>query len=45
MAQVSDLGTHKAKAQIIPKSICMNLLKAANIIFIETTSQGVVRPK
>ncbi len=45
MARASDLGTHKVNAQVILKSICMNLLKAANKIFIETTAQGVVRPK
>jgi IS5 family transposase len=45
MARASDLGTHQVNAQIILKSICMNLLKAAKKIFIETTSQGVVRPK
>jgi IS5 family transposase len=45
MASASDLSTHQVNARIILKSICMNLLKAANKIFIATTSQGVVRPK
>ncbi len=45
MARASYLGTHKVNAQVILKSICMNLLKAANKIFIEATPQAVVRPK
>jgi len=45
MARASYFGTHKVNAQIILKGICMNLLKAANKIFIETTAPGVVRPK
>lgn len=45
MARASYFGTHKVNAQIILKGICMNLLKAANKIFIETTSPAVVRPK
>lgn len=45
MARASYFGTHKVNAQIILKGLCMNLLKAANKIFIETTSPGVVRPK
>jgi IS5 family transposase len=35
----------KVNAQIFLKGLCMNLLKAANPIFIETPLRGVVRPK
>jgi IS5 family transposase len=45
MARASYLGTHKVNAQVILKSICMNLLKAANKIFIDPISQGAVRQK
>lgn len=46
MARASYFGTHKVNAQIILKGICMNLLKAANKIFIDATnSRGVVHPK
>lgn len=45
MARSSYFGTHKVNAQIILKGLCMNLLKAANKIFMEPTLQGVVRQK
>lgn len=45
MARASYCGTHKVNAQVILKGICMNLLKAANKISIETTSQGAIRPQ
>lgn len=45
MARASYFGTQKVNAQVILKSICMNLLKASNKIFIEANPQAVVRPK
>jgi IS5 family transposase len=45
MGRASYFGTYKVNAQIILKGLCMNLLKAANKIFIETPLRGVVRTK
>jgi IS5 family transposase len=46
MTRASYFGTRKVNAQIILKGICINLLKAANKIFIDTTSSwGAIRPK
>lgn len=45
MARASYLGTRKVNAQVILKSMCMNLLKAANKIFIDSPLQGAVRPQ
>jgi len=45
MARASYFGTYKVNAQIILKGLCMNLLKAANKIFIEMPLRGAIRPK
>lgn len=44
MRRASYMGIAKVNAQMMLKGICMNLLKAANKIFMETTLRGVVRP-
>ena len=45
MARASYISTTKVNAQVIMKGICMNLLKAANKIFIGEAAKGVVRQK
>jgi IS5 family transposase len=45
MARASYISTTKVNAQVIMKSICMNLLKAANKILISDVAKGVVRPQ
>ncbi|WP_395005377.1 transposase, partial [Undibacterium sp.] len=45
MARASYISTTKVNAQVIMKSICMNLLKAANKILISDVTKGVVRPQ
>ncbi len=37
-------GTVKVNAQVMLKSICMNLKKAVNKIFVDKPPRGVVRP-
>ena len=44
MGRASYFGTVKVNARVILKSICMNLKKAANKIFMEEPSRGSVRP-
>ena len=43
MGRASYFGTIKVNAQVMLKSICMNLRKAANKIFINGLSRGPVR--
>ncbi len=45
MGRASYFTTVKVNAQVVMKSICMNLKKAANKIFLNELSGGVVRPK
>ncbi|SDZ08133.1 transposase, IS5 family [Nitrosomonas sp. Nm33] len=44
MGRASYFGTVKVNAQILMKSVCMNLKKAANKIFVDELSRGAVRP-
>jgi IS5 family transposase len=44
MERASYFGTVKVNAQVLMKSICMNLKKAANKVFIDESSRGAVRP-
>lgn len=44
MGRASYFGTIKVNAQVVLKSICMNLKKAANKIFVDKPSRGSVRP-
>ncbi|WP_297324073.1 transposase [Nitrosomonas sp.] len=44
MGRASYFGTVKANAQVILKSICMNLKKAANKIFVDQPLRGAIRP-
>ncbi|SFP61728.1 transposase, IS5 family, partial [Nitrosomonas cryotolerans] len=44
MGRASYFGTAKVNAQVMLKSICMNLKKAANKIFVDKPPRGVVRP-
>jgi IS5 family transposase len=43
MGRTSYFGTVKVNAQVLMKSICMNLKKAANKIFVYEPSRGAVR--
>lgn len=43
MGRASYFGTIKVNAQVMLKSICMNLRKAANKIFINGSSREAVR--
>ncbi|WP_304053208.1 transposase, partial [Nitrosomonas communis] len=44
--RASYFGTAKVNAQVVLKSICMNLKKAANKIFVdEPSKRGAVRPQ
>ncbi|WP_256207886.1 transposase [Nitrosomonas sp. Nm166] len=44
MERASYFGTVKVNAQVLMKSICMNLKKAANKIFAYEPSRGAVLP-
>lgn len=44
MGRASYLGTLKVNAQVLLKSMCINLLKAANKIFSIDHSRGAIRP-
>ncbi|MEI2658619.1 MAG: transposase [Nitrosomonas sp.] len=44
MGRASYFGTVKVNAQVILKSICMNLKKAANKIFVDQPLRGAIRP-
>lgn len=44
MGRASYFGTVKVNAQVMLKSICMNLKKAANKIFMDKSSGEAVRP-
>ncbi len=44
MGRASYFGTVKVNAQVMLKSICMNLKKAANKIFVDRPPRGVIRP-
>jgi len=44
MARASYFSTVKVNAQVMLKSICMNLKKAANKIFMDGPTRGAVRP-
>jgi IS5 family transposase len=44
MGRASYFGTTKVNAQVILKSICMNLKKAANKIFVDQPLRGAIRP-
>jgi len=44
MGRASYFGTIKVNVQVVLKSICMNLKKAANKIFVNKPSRGLVRP-
>lgn len=44
MGRTSYFGTVKVNAQVMLKSICMNLKKAANKIFVDQPPRGIVRP-
>ncbi|MFZ1852250.1 MAG: transposase [Nitrosomonas sp.] len=44
MRRASYFGTVKVNAQVILKSICINLKKAANKIFVDKLARGAVRP-
>ncbi len=44
MGRASYFGTAKVNAQVILKSICMNLKKAANKIFVDQPLRGAIRP-
>ncbi|MFZ1853070.1 MAG: transposase [Nitrosomonas sp.] len=44
MRRTSYFGTVKVNAQVILKSICMNLKKAANKIFVDKPAWRAVRP-
>jgi len=42
--RASYFGTVKVNAQVLLKSICMNLKKAANKIFVDQPLRGAIRP-
>ena len=44
MGRASYFGTVKVNAQVILKSICMNLKKAANKIFVDQPLRRAIRP-
>ncbi len=44
MRRASYFGAAKANAQILLKSICMNLKKTANKIFVDQPLRGAIRP-
>ncbi|MEI2768977.1 MAG: transposase [Nitrosomonas sp.] len=44
MGRASYFGTLKINAQVILKSICMNLKKAANKIFVDQPLRRAIRP-
>ena len=44
MGRASYFGTVKVNAQVMLKSICMNLKKAANKIFVDKPPRGAIRP-
>jgi len=44
MRRASYFGTVKVNAQVILKSICMNLKKATNKIFLDPPLRGAIRP-
>jgi len=44
MGHASYFGMVKVNAQVILKSICMNLKKATNKIFVDQPLRGAIRP-
>ncbi|SFF25932.1 transposase [Nitrosomonas sp. Nm166] len=44
MRRASYFGTAKVNAQVLMKSICMNLKKAAHKIFVDKPPREAIRP-
>jgi hypothetical protein len=44
MRRANYFGTVKVNTQVLLKSICMNLKKAANKIFVDQPLRGAIRP-